>query len=301
MYLRRPARPRRGRRTPPPGRPSEATADRTGLLRRSRMNGPVASLNTAWFALIGVLWTGYLVLEGFDFGVGMLSLAIGRDDLDRRLARNAIGPVWDGNEVWLIVAAGGATFAAFPVWYASMFSGFYLALFIVLAALIVRGVSFEFRGKRDSARWRARLGRGPGHRQPGARIRLGRGLHRPGARPAPVAVRSLPGRPVRPAGPGGGRRRAGQPGHVHCPRRRVPLAQDRRAAGRPGRPGRRLALAAGWRAGGGHRGVAVGLRLPRPRRPGWHGTGRAGRRVRAGLRGVRDPGPGSAGTAPRSG
>ena len=118
------------------------------------MHGPVASLNTAWFALIGVLWAGYFVLEGFDFGVGMLSLAIGRDDTDRRLARNAIGPVWDGNEVWLIVAAG-ATFAAFPLWYASLFSGFYLALFIVLVALIVRGVSFEFRGKRDSARWRA--------------------------------------------------------------------------------------------------------------------------------------------------
>jgi cytochrome bd ubiquinol oxidase subunit II len=118
------------------------------------MTGPVASLNTAWFALIGVLWAGYFVLEGFDFGVGMLTLAIGRDDMDRRLARNAIGPWWDGNEVWLIVAAG-ATFAAFPVWYAAMFSGFYLALFIVLAALIVRGVSFEFREKRDSARWRA--------------------------------------------------------------------------------------------------------------------------------------------------
>ena len=118
------------------------------------MTGPVASLNTAWFAWIGLLWTGYFVLEGFDFGVGVLSLLLGRDDLDRRLCRNAIGPFWDGNEVWLIVAAG-ATFAAFPVWYASMFSGFYLALFIVLVALIVRGVSFEFRGKRDSARWRA--------------------------------------------------------------------------------------------------------------------------------------------------
>src|SRR6202035_580166 len=103
--------------------------------------------------LIGLLWTGYLVLDGFDLGVGVLSLAIGRDDLDRRLARDAIGPVWDGNEVWLIVAAG-ATFAAFPVWYASLFSGFYLALFVVLVALIVRGVSFEFRGQRDSARWR---------------------------------------------------------------------------------------------------------------------------------------------------
>jgi cytochrome bd ubiquinol oxidase subunit II len=118
------------------------------------VNGPVASLNTAWFGLIGLLWTGYFVLEGFDFGVGVLGLALGRDDVDRRLARNAIGPVWDGNEVWLIVAAG-ATFAAFPVWYASMFSAFYLALFVLLVALIVRGVSFEFRGKRDSARWRA--------------------------------------------------------------------------------------------------------------------------------------------------
>ena len=118
------------------------------------MTGPVASLDTVWFALIGALWAGYFVLEGFDFGVGMLLLAIGRDDLDRRLVRNAIGPWWDGNEVWLIVAAG-ATFAAFPAWYAAMFSGFYLLLFIVLAALIVRGVSFEFRGKRDSVRWRA--------------------------------------------------------------------------------------------------------------------------------------------------
>jgi len=118
------------------------------------VSGPVASLNTVWFALIGVLWTGYFVLEGFDFGVGMLSLAIGRDDTDRRMARSAIGPWWDGNEVWLIVA-GGATFAAFPLWYASMFSGFYLPLFIILAALIIRGVSFEFRGKRDSDRWKA--------------------------------------------------------------------------------------------------------------------------------------------------
>src|SRR6202035_4833679 len=117
------------------------------------MTGPVASLNTAWFALIGVLWAGYFVLEGFDFGVGMLTLAIGRDDMDRRLARNAIGPWCDGNEVWLIVAAG-ATFAAFPVWYASMFSGFYLALFILLAALIARGACCEFRGQRDSVRWR---------------------------------------------------------------------------------------------------------------------------------------------------
>jgi cytochrome d ubiquinol oxidase subunit II len=115
--------------------------------------GSVESLNTAWFALIGLLWTGYFVLEGFDFGVGVLARLIGKDDIDRRLAINAIGPTWDGNEVWLLVA-GGATFAAFPTWYASMFSGFYLALFLVLAALIVRGVTFEFRSKRSSQRWR---------------------------------------------------------------------------------------------------------------------------------------------------
>jgi cytochrome d ubiquinol oxidase subunit II len=115
---------------------------------------PFADLNTTWFALIGLLWAGYFFLEGFDFGVSIIAPFVSRDELDQRMCLNAIGPVWDGNEVWLIVAAG-ATFAAFPVWYASMFSGFYLALFIVLVALIVRGVSFEFRGKRDSVRWRA--------------------------------------------------------------------------------------------------------------------------------------------------
>ena len=111
-------------------------------------------LQSLWFVLIGVLWIGYFVLEGFDFGVGMLVHGLGRDRVERRLLIHTIGPVWDGNEVWLLVA-GGATFAAFPGWYASAFSGFYLALFLVLAALIVRGVSFEFWGKVDSERWRA--------------------------------------------------------------------------------------------------------------------------------------------------
>jgi len=111
------------------------------------------NLATVWFILIAVLWTGYFVLEGFDFGVGILLPVLGHDDTDRRLMINAIGPVWDGNEVWLITA-GGATFAAFPLWYASLFSGFYLALLVILAALIIRGVSFEFRGKVDSGRWR---------------------------------------------------------------------------------------------------------------------------------------------------
>ncbi len=111
-------------------------------------------LQGLWFLLIGILWAGYFVLEGFDFGVGMLVRALGRDDVEKRMIIHTIGPVWDGNEVWLLTA-GGATFAAFPGWYASTFSGFYLALFLVLAALIVRGVSFEFWGKSDAPAWRA--------------------------------------------------------------------------------------------------------------------------------------------------
>ena len=108
-----------------------------------------------WFILIAVLWIGYFVLEGFDFGVGILLPVLGRSDAERRTLINAIGPVWDGNEVWLLTA-GGATFAAFPLWYATLFSGFYLALLLILLALIVRGVAFEFRSKVDDPRWRAR-------------------------------------------------------------------------------------------------------------------------------------------------
>jgi cytochrome d ubiquinol oxidase subunit II len=110
-------------------------------------------LGIVWFAVVAIFWTGFFVLEGFDFGVGALHQVVGRDDLERRVAINAIGPVWDGNEVWLIVA-GAATFAAFPDWYATWFSALYLALVLVLVALILRGVSFEFRGKSDSPRWR---------------------------------------------------------------------------------------------------------------------------------------------------
>src|SRR5664279_5661426 len=111
-------------------------------------------LEVLWFALIAVLWIGYFVLEGFDFGVGTLLPFLAKDDTDRRVLITTIGPVWDGNEVWLLTA-GGATFAAFPGWYATLFSGFYLALFLILVALIVRGVAFEYRGKHDSDRWRA--------------------------------------------------------------------------------------------------------------------------------------------------
>jgi len=110
-------------------------------------------LVTIWFVVIAVFWIGYFILDGFDLGVGMLLPVIGRNDTDRRVMINSIGPVWDGNEVWLIVA-GAATFAAFPLWYATMFSGFYLALFVIVVALILRGLSFEYRGKHDSVRWR---------------------------------------------------------------------------------------------------------------------------------------------------
>jgi cytochrome d ubiquinol oxidase subunit II len=112
-------------------------------------------LTTVWFALIAILWMGYFCLEGFDFGVGMLLPVLGRDDTERRVLINTIGPVWDGNEVWLLVA-GGATFAAFPEWYATLFSGFYLPLFLILVALIVRGLAFEYRAKRSDAAWKGR-------------------------------------------------------------------------------------------------------------------------------------------------
>jgi cytochrome d ubiquinol oxidase subunit II len=113
----------------------------------------MSSLIPFWYIVITILWTGFFVLEGFDFGVGMLHNAVGRDDAGRRAAINTIGPLWDGNEVWLIVAGAGM-FAAFPGWYATMFSAYNLALVLLLAALMVRGLAFEYRGKRDAARWR---------------------------------------------------------------------------------------------------------------------------------------------------
>lgn len=110
-------------------------------------------LNTVWFILIAVLYLGFFVLEGFDFGVGILLPFLGKTDQERRVIINTIGPHWDGNEVWLITA-GGATFAAFPHWYATLFSGFYLPLFLILLALILRGVAFEFRSKDENPKWR---------------------------------------------------------------------------------------------------------------------------------------------------
>ncbi|MBQ0827788.1 cytochrome d ubiquinol oxidase subunit II [Streptomyces tagetis] len=109
-------------------------------------------LHDVWFVLIAVLWVGYFFLEGFDFGIGVLTKLLARDRTEKRVLINTIGPVWDGNEVWLLTA-GGATFAAFPEWYATLFSGFYLPLLIILVSLIVRGVAFEYRAKRPEENW----------------------------------------------------------------------------------------------------------------------------------------------------
>jgi cytochrome d ubiquinol oxidase subunit II len=112
------------------------------------------NLNVLWFLLITILFTGFFFLEGFDFGVGMLLPFLGKNDAQRRIVINAIGPFWDANEVWLLTA-GGAMFAAFPQWYATLFSGFYLPLVLMVLALIARGVAFEFRGKDERPAWRS--------------------------------------------------------------------------------------------------------------------------------------------------
>src|SRR5699024_6747776 len=148
-----PARPRPSARPPIPGSgrwPRSASA-------RERMREPPMSgidLPVLWFILIALLFAGYFQLEGFDFGVGILLPFLGRDEARRSAMIRTIGPVWDGNEVWLITA-GGALFAAFPEWYADMFSGFYLPLFLILLGLIVRIVGLEWRTKVNSAKWRA--------------------------------------------------------------------------------------------------------------------------------------------------
>lgn len=115
-------------------------------------------LATLWFWIVAFLFVGYFVLDGFDFGVGMSLPFLGRDDVSRRQVINTIGPIWDLNETWVIVA-GAVLFASFPAWYASLFSGFYLLLLVILLALILRGVSFEYRHQRDDAAWKARFDR----------------------------------------------------------------------------------------------------------------------------------------------
>ena len=158
--------------------------------RRIKASGGIGwTLNTLWFILVAVLYIGFFVLEGFDFGVGILLPFLSKDkdpqkvDLKRRVIINTIGPHWDGNEVWLLTA-GGATFAAFPDWYATLFSGFYLALFLLLLALIVRGVAFEFRSKDDNPKLAQPVGLVHLRRQPAARPAAGRGFWQPGARRA---------------------------------------------------------------------------------------------------------------------
>ena len=111
------------------------------------------NLELIWFILVGVLFTGFFILEGLDYGVGMWLPFLGKTDRERRQLINTIGPVWDGNQVWMLTA-GGAMFASFPQVYATLFSGFYLALFLMLAALIARGVSFDFRSKDKIPAWR---------------------------------------------------------------------------------------------------------------------------------------------------
>ncbi|MDN5570177.1 MAG: cytochrome d ubiquinol oxidase subunit II [Propionibacteriaceae bacterium] len=114
------------------------------------------TLQVVWYVLIAVLWIGYLILEGFDYGVGMLIRVLGKNEKERRVIVNTVGPLWDGNEVWLLTA-GGATFAAFPGWYATLFSGLYLPLFLILFGLIIRGVAFEYRAKNPDSAWRTRF------------------------------------------------------------------------------------------------------------------------------------------------
>ncbi len=182
-------------------------------------------LNIVWFILVAVLFIGFFILEGFDYGVGILLPFLGKNDTERRVIINTIGPVWDGNEVW-VLTAGGAIFAAFPNWYATLFSGFYLALFLMLLALIVRGVAFEFRSKDEDPRWRAGWDAAIFVRQRGAGPALGRGPGQPGARRADRRRDELRGQLLRPAQPLRADRRPDQPGHVHPARRDLPEPED---------------------------------------------------------------------------
>ena len=199
-------------------------------------------LQVLWFIVIAFFWTGFFILEGFDMGVGALHMVVGRTDIERRVAINTIGPFWDGNEVWLIVA-GAATFAAFPSWYASMFSALYLAMMLVLLALIIRGVSFEYRGKLHQPPLAGDLGLDAHDREP----------------PAPTAARHRPRRPPpRAAHQQGGQLYGDLPGPLHRlwrlgrghlagpdagPRRHLPEPEDH-GGGAAARP--RLAGPLAW-------------------------------------------------------
>ncbi len=249
----------------------------------ARVLGEPMELTTVWFALIAVLWIGYFVLEGFDFGVGILLPILGRDEPERRAMLRTIGPVWDGNEVWVLVA-GGATFAAFPEWYATLFSGFYLALFLILVALIVRGIGIEYRNKRGDASLALALGPRDRDRQlpagaaVGRRVRQHRGRRADRRRQAVHRQPAHAAQPVRAAG------RADHAAAVRDPRPDLPGPQDRRRD--PG-AGERAGPAGRAGHGRGRGGVpAVGERHPRRRR--LHGGGgRGGPRLRG--RAAREP------------
>ena len=133
------------------------------------------TLNDLWFLLFILIIAGYLILDGFDMGVGILHLPLARTDMERRTFLNSIGPVWDGNEVWLVLA-GGVLFAVFPLVYASLFSGFYLAFMLVLLVLILRTVALEFRSKEPSPRWRSAWDTVFGAASAGLALLLGRRL-----------------------------------------------------------------------------------------------------------------------------
>ncbi len=233
------------------------------------LRSPSWSCTTVWFLLIAVLLTGYFVLEGFDFGVGMLLPVLGRDEPERRVMINTIGPVWDGNEVWLITA-GGAMFAAFPEWYATLFSGFYLPLLLILLALIVRGVAFEYRGNAPAAVLEGPLGPRDHRRLGGARVAVGCRVRQHRARGAAgrrPRVRRQPddaAQPVRPAGWSHARRR------VPRARRGVRRAEDHRRDPRPGQPARRPRRARAPRCwpSRSSRGRCSASAAPRPR-SGW--------------------------------
>ena len=228
-----------GRRRRPRRRPAAGLR----VLSRRRLDSHGAH-RPSGSCLIAVLWIGYFVLEGFDFGVGILLPVLGRDETERRVLINTIGPVWDGNEVWLL-AAGGATFAAFPEWYATLFSGFYLPLLLILVALIVRGVAFEYRGKRHErraggARWDAAIFVG----SLAAGAAVGRGVRAtscagvPHRRRASEYIGQLlrPAQPVRPARRPGHARPCSSP-TARCSSRSRPTARSGTRATRAGRSG----------------------------------------------------------------
>ena len=207
------------------------------------------TLRIIWWGLLGTLLIGFAVTDGFDLGVGALLPFVAKSDLERRVAINTVGPVWEGNQVWFVLG-GGAIFAAWPALYALSFSGFYLAMFLVLMALILRPVAFKYRSKRESAQMAAQLGLGTVHRRcgSGADLRCRR-RQRAAGRPVPLHRRSAPDL----------RRHALRPAQPACHLLRARLG---RHAGHARR------LLAGLQGGGGRRRIA--LRAPGPERGGDH-------------------------------